>query len=169
MSEEDFECHFKEYLHDIFGWPEEEIHRQYTVYFGHEKVELGGKKSDKRADIVVLSEGRPSLVVELKWKVPLETGDSRLQLFSYMRQLETEFGILTNGVSFQLFYKPLVIRGEPTKVFSSNYNENDKVGIELGNLLQRETYDESKLKAFCDSLLEDYHKNKDGLKPFNTR
>lgn len=61
-----------------------------------------------------------------------------------------------NGVSFQLFYKPLVIRGEPTKVFSSNYNENDKVGIELGNLLQRETYDESKLKAFCDSLLEDY-------------
>ena len=166
MNEEDFECHFKEYLHDIFGWSEEEVERQYQVYFGHEKVILGGKRNDKRADVVVLTNGQPSLVMELKWKVPLETGDSREQLFSYMKQLETEYGILTNGVSFQLFYKPLGLKGVPTKIFSSHYYENDKVGIRLGELLERDKFDESKLKSFCDSLLADYYKNKDSLKPF---
>ena len=162
MDEEDFECHYREYLHDIFGWGEDEIDRQYSVYFGHEK------QNPKRADIVALYGDFPSIVFELKWKVALEDGDARLQLFSYMKQLEAEFGILTNGIALQLFYKPLGKKGGPWKVFGNNYNPTDKVGIELGELLLRSNYSEDKMRIFCDKLLKMSEEKREGIFEFQT-
>jgi len=160
MDEEGFECHYREYLHDIFGWGENEIKRQYTVYFGHEE------QNPKRTDIVALFGEYPSIIFEFKWKVNLEEGDARLQLFSYMKQLEAEFGILTNGIAFQLFYKPLGRKGGPWKVFSSSYNKNDKIGIELGDLLTRSNYNEEKMKEFCEKLLKIAAEKKMGMQSF---
>lgn len=172
MKEEDFECHFREYLCDIFGWSkdeEETIWRQFPVYFGHEQ-------QPKRADIVMLHNNQntaksPSIVIELKWKVGLEDNDARVQLFSYIKQLETEFGILTNGITLQLFYKPLGVKGDPKKVFSDSYNKENPLGVELGNLLDRNNYTEEKMRAFCDNLLkknlaqkEDLYNPKSGIK-----
>lgn len=162
MDEEDFECHYREYLHDIFGWEEDEIDRQHSVYFGHEK------QNPKRADIVALYGDFPSIVFELKWKVALEDGDARLQLFSYMKQLEAEFGILTNGIALQLFYKPLGKKGGPWKVFGNNYNPTDKVGIELGELLLRSNYSEDKMRIFCDKLLKMSEEKREGIFEFQT-
>lgn len=162
MDEEDFECHYREYLHSIFGWGEDEIDRQYSVYFGHEK------QNPKRADIVALYGDFPSIVFELKWKVALEEGDARLQLFSYMKQLEAEFGILTNGIALQLFYKPLGKKGGPWKVFGNNYNPTDKIGIELGKLLLRSNYSEDKMRIFCDKLLKMSEEKREGIFEFQT-
>lgn len=160
MDEEGFECHYREYLQDIFGWSEEEIKRQYTVYFGHEE------QNPKRTDIVALFGEYPSIVFEFKWKVNLEEGDARLQLFSYIKQLEAEFGVLTNGIAFQLFYKPLGRKGGPWKVFGSNYNKDDKTGTELGNLLTRSNYNEEKMRAFCEALLKKEVEKKKGMQCF---
>lgn len=162
MNEEGFECHYREYLHDIFGWGKDEINRQYSVYFGHEK------QNPKRADIVALYGDYPSVVFELKWKVALEDGDARLQLFSYMKQLEAEFGILTNGVAIQLFYKPLGRKGGPWKIFGSNYNPLDKTGVQLGEMLTRSNYNEEKMRNFCDELLKRAEKKRDEVFKYQT-
>lgn len=165
MNERDFECHFREYLQNIFGWYQdnEEIQRQYPVYFGHEKV--------KYADIVVLvneEEKIPNIVIELKWKVGLEDNDARVQLFSYMKQLEVEFGILTNGISFQLFYKPLGVRGEPRKIFSTNYLANNVIGIKLGEILTKKNYSEEKMREFCKWAEKENEKLKEGMYHFES-
>ena len=164
MDERDFECHFREYLQNIFGWyqDDEEVRRQFPVYFGHEKV--------KYADIVILVDGKektPNIVIELKWKVGLEDNDARVQLFSYMKQLEVEFGILTNGISFQFFYKPLGVRGEPRKIFSTNYLANNVIGIKFGEILTRNNYSEEKMREFCRWAENENKKLKEGMHPFN--
>ncbi|MBQ9018475.1 type I restriction enzyme HsdR N-terminal domain-containing protein [Candidatus Saccharibacteria bacterium] len=165
MNEKDFECHFREYLQNIFGWyqNDDEIQRQFPIYFGHEKV--------KYADIVVLvndKEKVPNIVIELKWKVGLEDNDARVQLFSYMKQLETEFGVLTNGISFQLFYKPLGMRGEPKKVFSTNYLANNVIGVRFGEILTRENYSSEKMRDFCKWAGKENKKLREGIYHFES-
>ena len=165
MDEKDFECHFREYLQYIFGWDKDdkEVQRQFPVHFGHEEA--------KYADIVVLADNekkQPNIVIELKWKVGLENNDARMQLFSYMKQLKAEFGILTNGISFQFFYNPLDTRDEPQKIFSTNYLANNIIGIKFGEILTKENYSDEKMREFCGWAKKENKKLKEGMFPLKS-
>ena len=146
-NEEDLESHYFDYMDLIFGWDYKVSERQRSVQFGHES---------KRLDLVLCHEGRPTIIFEFKKPGIALCGESVGQLGSYMTQLNTEFGVLTNGVVFQLFYKPLGSRSlRPTRILSIRYDGNNEDGILLGKLLDREKFDEKALKDFCDSRMSE--------------
>lgn len=145
-NEDDFEAHFYDYLDLIFGWDSDFSKRQFPVQFGHQS---------KRLDVVLFHENRPSIIVELKKPGVALCGESSGQLSSYMTQLHAEFGILTNGIVFQLFYKPLDDRKpHASKVLSIRFDSDNKDGIELGKLLDHSNFDEQELKDFCEAKMD---------------
>ena len=146
-----FEDHFSEYLRYIFGWEYKEVKRQENIKFGHD---------NKRSDLTLHFEGYPTIVFELKaFGQPL-AGEEIQQFFSYMKQLPTKFGILTNSVALELYYRPLDKRGErgePKRILRLRFDDNNSEGIRLGKLLTRKGYDEQSLSEFCDELIQRQH------------
>lgn len=155
-EEKYFEDHMSEYLRYIFGWSKDEVKRQEVVKFGHDE--------SKRSDLTLYFEGHPTIVFELKAFGKAIASEEIGQFFSYMKQLPTKFGIITNSVALQLYYRPLDKSGErrePCKVLSLRFDEDDANGKKLGKLLTRKTYDERELCQFCDELLA--HKAEVGI------
>ena len=145
QNEADLESHFQQFLVDIFGWNPQEIDRQKIVYFGHQP---------KRIDLALVHNNRYTLVIELKApNVRLYSGDSTEQVSSYMLQTQAEFGILANDKNLQLFYHPLDMREQPKCILDLDFDETDENGIQLGKMLQRESYDEPVFKDFCEQKL----------------
>ncbi len=146
-----FEDHFSEYLRYIFGWNYDDVKRQYVVQAGHD---------NKRTDITLFNQQRAIIVFELKaFGQPL-AGEEVKQFFSYMQLLPTKFGILTNSVSLQLYYRQLDEWGErskPVRVLNLRFDSTSSDGKKLGELLTKTNYDENALCQFCDSILERKH------------
>lgn len=154
-NEDGFEAHFYDYLDLIFGWDAEFSKRQLPVQFGHQS---------KRLDIILLHENKPSIIIELKKPGIALSGETSAQLSSYMAQMSAEFGILTNGIVLQLFYKPLEVRKPyASKVLSVRFDGSDKDGNELGELLDHSTFSEQKLKTFCEEKMNKIKNQTEGV------
>ena len=98
-SEAELEGRFEDCLIFILGWePRAEITRQIPIQFGHE---------NKRADIILKANDKNAVVIELK-KQGLQIRDHELgQLFSYMRQTYTRFGLLVGDrISLYCIIRP---------------------------------------------------------------
>lgn len=78
--------------------------------------------------------------------------------------MSAEFGILTNGIVLQLFYKPLGVRKPyASKVLSVRFDGSDKDGNELGELLDHSTFSEQKLKTFCEEKMNKIKNQTEGV------
>ncbi len=139
-SEASLEDFFVNYLDFIFGWRGHDVGRQVSMQLGHHQMRL---------DLVLNVESTPSIVIELKNPCTPLNSESILQLVSYMKHLDTEFGILTNAFILQLYYRPRGSRRDPEEVLTIRFDEKDEDGQKLGELLDRESYSEEALRKFC--------------------
>lgn len=159
-TEKCFENHLAEYLRYIFGWDFNEVKQQYTVQFGHEK--------NKYPDIVILQNEKPTIVFELKaYGQPL-AGDEITQFQSYIKQLSARFGILTNSVALQLWYRYFDDDGNESlkPVLTLRFDKSNPDGKRLGELLTKHNYSNNDLAKFCDELITRKKKEAENRREF---
>lgn len=95
MDEQNTRRKLIEPLLEILGWDmlSEDVELEYSVQMG-----VGTKK----VDYALLIEGAPVVFVEAKGVDTAISDSHRNQLKSYMRQVGVDWGLLTNGVQFEL-------------------------------------------------------------------
>lgn len=144
-AEKCFEDHFVEYMRYIFGWEYNEVKRQRPTTKG------------KRTDIILHEKERKTIVIELKAFGKPISGKEIEQLQEYMEQLGLSFGIITNSVTLQLYYRTY---NKFHTILKLHFDKDDPNGHKLGRLLTRNGYAEEKLKAYCKKQLRQKKDNK---------
>lgn len=95
MGEENTKVKLVQPLIDLLGWDvySPEVELEYSMQIG---------RGHTRADYALLLEGTPVVFVEVKGCDATLTDTDRHQLKSYMRQMGVDWGLLTNGVHFEV-------------------------------------------------------------------
>ncbi|CAH8296078.1 hypothetical protein EV196_11338 [Mariniflexile fucanivorans] len=113
-------------------------------------------------DFVIKSATNQKLfVIEIKQpSIPL-TSSFQQQLFSYMRHLKLEYGILI-GQSIQIFYDGNLAKQEdPILLETIRFEKNNKKGETFVELFKKENYNVESLKNFTIEALEKINKKQD--------
>lgn len=100
-------------------------------------------------DIVIKSSDNKKLfVIEIKQpNLPLNSKFQK-QLFSYMRQLRLDYGILI-GQGIQIFYDgDLVNQEDPMLLETIKFSNDDEKGLKFVELFAKESFNQESLKAF---------------------
>jgi hypothetical protein len=150
-SEAELEGRFIDCLFFILGWePENDIHRQVPIQFGHEQ---------KRADVILSKDGGDVVVIELK-KQSVEIHNHELgQLFSYMRQKYCSYGLLV-GDMISLYHDPRN-GDDPRRVMSISFKDRlNPDGEKLMELLTKMTYKQDVLDEFCIDYAKELDKTR---------
>jgi hypothetical protein len=115
------------------------------------KVKMGA--TNKKADIVLKNNDEPVIVIELKRPNKHNSNEAIKQLSSYMRQLGVKFGIFI-GENLQFYYDEPNTR-HPTKVFETDFIEDDKNAAEFISLLDKTSkpFGENKILEFCEKRI----------------
>ncbi|HOZ83992.1 MAG TPA: type I restriction enzyme HsdR N-terminal domain-containing protein [Niabella sp.] len=112
-----------------------------------------GSTSKIEPDITIKFENKNVFVVELK-RPNLSTNQSQAdQLFSYMRQLKLDIGILI-GTNFQIYYDKPDDEINPIKIYVTEFNENNSEAEKIIKLFEKQNFHKTKLIAFCEEQLE---------------
>ncbi len=155
ISENDFEqnvlqslrvLNWKEYLGDIDVRPSFQI----------------GASNRIIPDFVIKNSNEQKLfVIEIKQpSLPLNSNFQQ-QLFSYMRQLKLEFGILI-GQGIQIFYDGTLSQQEdPILLDTIKFEKDNKKGIRFTQLFDKENYTYEALEEFTKESLKRIDKKKD--------
>ncbi len=112
-------------------------------------------------DIIVKSKDKNlSFVIEVKKpSIPL-TGGNRSQLFSYMRQLKLEFGILF-GEKIQIFYDgELSSSNNPIQLKTIEFNNNGG-NLDFVKLFNKSSLSTSNLQSYATKRIEGINSQKD--------
>lgn len=116
-------------------------------------------------DFVIKStDGRKLFVIEIKQpNIPLNTTFQQ-QLFSYMRQLKLEYGILI-GQGIQIFYDgSLSKQDDPVLLETIKFTrENDK-GLKFVGLFAKDSFNEEALKSFTLKSLQKINQREESKK-----
>lgn len=121
-----------------------EVISEFTADFGsrrHEKV-----------DIAILSDGRPTLLIECK-TISSRLGDREIaQLFRYFSATDAPFAILTNGVVWK-FFTDLAVpnRMDETPFFTVNLEELDDFHLSELLLFAKENFDANRIRAQAEN------------------
>jgi len=109
--------------------------------------------------VIKSSENKKLFVVEIKQpNIPLNSKFQQ-QLFSYMRQLRLEYGILI-GQGIQIFYDGnLANQDEPILLETIKFTKDDEKGLKFVELFAKESFNQESLRAFT----------LDGLKKINRK
>ena len=83
-----------------------------------------------KPDAVLCKDGNNLLVIELKKVFAKLSENNEQQLFSYMRELKLQFGILW-GKSISVYYDDILDKKQPQKVCEIFFDKNNETGIEL--------------------------------------
>jgi len=113
-------------------------------------------------DFVIKSATNQKLfVIEIKQpSIPL-TSSFQQQLFSYMRHLKLEYGILI-GQSIQIFYDGNLAKQEdPILLETIRFEENNKKGKTFVELFNKENYNVESLKNFTIEALKKINQKQD--------
>lgn len=113
-------------------------------------------------DFVIKSATNQKLfVIEIKQpSIPL-TSTFQQQLFSYMRHLKLEYGILI-GQSIQIFYDgDLVKQEDPILLETIRFEKNNKKGETFVELFNKENYNAESLKKFTIEALKKINQKQD--------
>jgi hypothetical protein len=142
----------------ILGWKEYkgEIEKEHSLQFGSVK--------ELRPDFIIKSEDKRLFVIEIKLpSIPINSKFQR-QLFSYMRQLKLEYGILI-GQGIQIFYDGnLINQDDPILLETIQFTADNEKGQKFVELFSKENYSTELLNSFTLSSLkkisqkEDYKK-----------
>lgn len=120
-------------------------------------------------DFVVNSSDKKKLfVIEIKQpNIPI-TLNFQQQLFSYMRQLKLEYGLLI-GQSIQIFYDgPLARQDDPVLLDTITFERNSEKGKKFTELFNKGGFDKDKLKDFTIISLENINRELESRNLFKT-
>ena len=145
-SEHDVEVRLVDLLDLIFGWNEMNgnVKEQVAVQMGHET---------KYADVVLSRNGKNVLVFELKHPDFIPHAHEEGQLYSYMAQLKSEIGVITNGSRMWLYYCPWQ-NSRLDKVAEIDIDEADNDGREFADLLTFDGFDCGRMAEYCQKRLK---------------
>ncbi|WP_375324046.1 type I restriction enzyme HsdR N-terminal domain-containing protein [Flagellimonas sp. GZD32] len=133
----------------ILDWKEYkgEIEKEQSLQFGSVKDKL-------RPDFIIKSNDKRIIVIEVKLpNVPINSNYQR-QLFSYMRQVKLEYGILI-GQGIQVFYDgDLINQDDPVLLESIRFTEDSEKGRKFVELFSKESYNVDILKSFTLTALK---------------
>ncbi|NCT10804.1 MAG: hypothetical protein GW772_12110 [Flavobacteriia bacterium] len=153
ISENDFEQNVVQALR-VLDWKE---------YSGDIEIrpsfQIGASNRITPDFVIKSSENKKLFVVEIKQpNIPLNSKFQQ-QLFSYMRQLRLEYGILI-GQGIQIFYDGnLANQDEPILLETIKFTKDDEKGLKFVELFAKESFNQESLRAFT----------LDGLKKINRK
>jgi hypothetical protein len=138
LQEDAFHKFIEAQLRTVFGWTDNEVAREVPVQMG---------STTKRADLVLSANGA-KIVVEMK-KPGVALGEREAaQLASYMRIQRAKYGLLI-GDRIKVLYDDDSTDEDPIQVADIRFSASDKDGVELGQVLAKESFSEPKLKTYC--------------------
>jgi len=153
ISENDFEQNVVQALR-VLDWKE---------YSGDIEIrpsfQIGASNRITPDFVIKSSENKKLFVVEIKQpNIPLNSKFQQ-QLFSYMRQLRLEYGILI-GQGIQIFYDGnLANQDDPILLETIKFTKDDEKGLKFVELFAKESFNQESLRAFT----------LDGLKKINRK
>lgn len=108
MNEQNTKAKLIRPLIELLGWDvySSEVELEYSMQIG---------RGNTRADYALVLEGAPVVFIEAKGCDTTVTDSDRSQLTSYMRQTGVDWGLLTNGVEFEIL-KRRMTDGRPDEV-----------------------------------------------------
>ena len=116
-------------------------------------IPLGSSNSGK-PDIIISNGEKDLFVVELKKPSKPMIERNAEQLFSYMRQLRLNTGILI-GETLQVYYEVPYDNITPKKINEIQFIANSEEGIQLLNVLSKNEYSPEKIDKYCrDKITE---------------
>jgi len=136
-----------EFLFDKLGWSmrKNEIITQKTIHIG--------ASNNVRPDIIIADKEKYLFVIELKKpNVSISTQNAE-QLFSYMRLLKVNFGILL-GESIKIFYESPNSSEKPLNIGEISFKNNSEEGINFLKLLSKNEYSSEKIDTYCKEKIE---------------
>ncbi|HBG80754.1 MAG TPA: hypothetical protein DDW74_08525 [Porphyromonadaceae bacterium] len=104
--------------------------------------------------VIKSSDNKKLFVIEIKQpSIPL-TSKFQQQLFSYMRQLRLEYGILI-GQEIQIFYDgDLSNQEDPILLETINFTKDNEKGLRFVELFGKESFNRESLKSYTISALK---------------
>lgn len=144
------------FLNEVMGYDTTnpaEVKAEYTA-------DLGAKRGEK-IDLAILNEGEEIIMIECKSANSELSTNHLSQLYRYFNITDSELGILTNGVIYQIFTDSI----KPGQMDKSPFLEvnlldlSDKEIVELKKF-SKENFDITKIKSKVDDLkyAHDIHK-----------
>lgn len=158
ISENSFELNVIQALR-VLGW------KQFSGDFDIRPSYQIGAANRITPDFVVKSSDNYKLfVIEIKQpNIPL-TSTFQQQLFSYMRQLKLEYGILI-GQGIQIFYDGnLTEQEDPILLETIRFEKNSEKGGKFAELFSKENFNPELLKEFTLSVLEKLNRKEEQKK-----
>ncbi|MBQ6628308.1 MAG: type I restriction enzyme HsdR N-terminal domain-containing protein [Methanobrevibacter sp.] len=144
------------FLNEVMGYDTTnpaEVKAEYTA-------DLGAKKGEK-IDLAILNEGEEIIMIECKSANIELSLDHLSQLYRYFNITDSELGILTNGVIYQIFTDSM----KPGQMDKSPFLEINLLDLSERDIaelkkLSKENFDISKIKSKVDDLkyAHDVHK-----------
>jgi hypothetical protein len=153
VSEREFQL-IAESLFEKLGWSQrkDEIITQKTI--------LIGSAQSIKPDIIIQKDNERLFVVELKKPNSPITDRNSLQLFSYMRQLKCDFGILL-GETIQLYYESPNDTKPPILIDTIEFNNDSETGMNFIKLISKEECSKEKITDYCSKIItEELNKEK---------
>ena len=142
----------------ILDWKEYkgEIEKEHSLQFG--------SVNKLRPDFIIKSEDKRLFVIEIKLpSIPINSNFQR-QLFSYMRQLKLEYGILI-GQGIQIFYDGnLINQDDPILLETIQFKADNEKGEKFVELFSKESYSTELLKSFTLNSLKKINRKEDHKK-----
>ncbi|HIB36812.1 MULTISPECIES: type I restriction enzyme HsdR N-terminal domain-containing protein [Flavobacteriaceae] len=142
----------------ILDWKEYkgEIEKEHSLQFG--------SVNKLRPDFIIKSEDKRLFVIEIKLpSIPINSNFQR-QLFSYMRQLKLEYGILI-GQGIQIFYDGnLINQDDPILLETIQLKPDNEKGEKFVELFSKESYSTELLKSFTLNSLKKINRKEDHKK-----
>ncbi len=139
----------------ILDWKEYkgEIEKEHSLQFG--------SVNKLRPDFIIKSDDKRLFVIEIKLPtIPINSTFQR-QLFSYMRQLKLDYGILI-GQAIQIFYDGNLINQEdPILLETIQFKADSEKGEKFVELFCKETYSKELLKSFTLNSLKKINRKED--------
>lgn len=134
----------------LLGWKlyAQEIREQVTI-------EIGAANA-LRPDFVIYKDEKPQFVIELKKPQHVQRERERIQLFSYMKQLNLKIGLYI-GEHIQVFYFDATKDEEPRLVFYVALETDSEDGKKFVELFSRENYSQENLMEFCQERMKQLH------------
>jgi hypothetical protein len=154
ISEYEFEQKVIQAL-SVLGWKE---------YLGDFEIRPSfkiGAANSISPDFIIKSESKRVFVIEIKQpQLSISTGFQK-QLFSYMRQMKLEFGLLI-GQSIQIFYDGVLSKqDDPVLLENIIFERNSEKGEKFVELFCKEKFSSDSLNSFTLKSLEKINRKED--------
>jgi hypothetical protein len=153
VSEHDFQI-IAESLFEKLGWLQ---HKGEIIT--QKSIPVGSSNSVK-PDIVIKNNGQTLFVVELKKPNITMSGRNVEQLFSYMRLLKLNSGILL-GETLQVYYELPNDNKPPVQINDIGFNKDSEEGIHIIKLLSKDCFSDDEFGKYCVGKInnkEEYEK-----------